>query len=430
MTLFITDNPEIKKTLSGDSFLLYQLFDWRIIPKESDLNEDIFDLKRKFKLGKFRDTLKLNESIIAIVAPSNYKLIYDLLYIKETFNKNITFYSWDKWNTRKKMKINEKKIKKDFNEYLQRGYFTKLIFKELSYFNLQRVEQLVFILGVNSINKILKCGNLGFGINQSIETEPNEYNTIGIIRILISSGYSLRKAIDKLIYHSRKNDITDPFLNNFIFLNETNSLFKKINDKINTNIYLGINENNEKTQACSFTSLIELTKDFIPLTDILKTLRFLEKNDLIKTDFSNKGFLKVDIDFTIEDIKLYFNYLSSKTWNEAYKTNSFSFGSLFPKIEIVELKYSCPLCGSSELKSSPKHFFCSDINCLLYVNRIINPGGIKKQVTENEFIRLINHGSALIKNKIGGYNRFLLEKNENSIKIKPQIEANKIEVED
>ncbi len=429
MILYITDNPEIKKTLSGDSFLLYQLFDWRIIPKESETKEDIFDLKRKFKLGKFRNELKVNETVIAIVAPSNYKLIYDLLYIKDTFNKNITFYSWDSWSTRKKLKINEKEIKKDFNEYLQRGYFTKLIFKELSYFNLQRVEQLVFILGVNSVNKILKCGNLGFNSQPIIPIE-NNFNTVGILRILISTGYTLRKAIDKLIYHSRKNDITDPFLYNFKFLNESNSLYKKIIDKIDTNIYLGQNDSNEQTNPCSFTSLIELTKGFIPLTDILKTLRFLEKNDLIRSDFSGKGFLKTDIDFSVEDLKLYFNYLSSKTWNQAYKTNSFAFGSLFPKIDIVELKYSCPLCGSSELKSSPKHFFCSDLNCLLYVNRIINPGGIKKQVTENEFIRLINHGSALIRNKIGGYNRFLLERTENTVKIKPQIESNKIEVED
>lgn len=429
MTLYLTDNPEIKKTLFGDSFLLYQIFDWRIIPKESDLQEDIFDLKRKFKLGKFRNEVKLNDTIIAIIAPSNYKLIYDLLYIKETFNKNIVFYSWDNWSKRKKLKINEKQIKKNFNEYLQRGFFTKLIYKELSFFNLQRVEQLVFILGVNSINKILKCGNLGFSINKT-QNELENIDTIGTLRLLISSGYTLRKAIDKLIYHSRKNDITDPFLNEFVFLNENNSLFKKIKDNLNSNVYFGLNDSNEKTCNCSFSSLIELTNGFLPLTDILKTLRFLEKNDLINTDFSNKGFLKSDIDFSIEDLKIYFNYLSSKKWNEAYKTNSFAFGSLFPKIEIVELKYSCPLCGSTELKSSPKHFFCSDINCSLYVNRIINPGGIKKQVTENEFIRLINHGSALIKNKIGGYNRFLLEKKENSIKIKPQIEANKIEIED
>lgn len=430
MTLYITDNPEIKKTLLGDSFLLYQLFDWRIIPKDTDLLEDSFDLKRKFKLGKFRNELKLNESIIAIVAPSNYKLIYDLLYIKETFNKQITFYSWDSWLSRKKLKINEKLIKSNFNEYLQRGYLTKLTFKELSFFNLQRIEQLVFILGVNSINKILKCGNLGFNQQNNEPEIENKYNTIGVLRILISNGYSLRKAIDKLIYHSRKNDITDPFLYNFEFLNETNSLFKKVKEKLDTNIYLGINENNEKTNPCSFTTLIDLTKDFLPLTDILKTLRFLEKNDLIHTDFSTKGFLRSDIDFSIEDLKLYFNYLSAKNWKEAYKTKSFSFGSLFPKIEIIELKYSCPLCGSSELKASPKHFFCSDVNCSLYVNRIINPGGVKKQITENEFIRLINHGSALVRNKIGGYNRFLLEKKDNSIKIKPQIEANKIEVED
>lgn len=429
MTLYLTDNPEIKKTLFGDSFLLYQIFDWRIIPKESDLEEDIFDLKRKFKLGKFRNEVKLNETIIAIIAPSNYKLIYDLLYIKDTFNKNVIFYTWDSWSKRKKLKINEKQIKKDFNEYLQRGFFTKLIYKELSFFNLQRVEQLVFILGINSINKIMKCGNLGFNVN-SIKNEYQNIDTIGVLRILISNGYSLRKAIDKLIYHSRKNDITDPFLNNFIFLNETNSLFKKIKDHLDSNIYFGLNDSNEKVCNCSFSSLIDLTIGFMPLTDILKTLRFLEKNDLIKTDFSGKGFLKSDIDFSIDDLKTYFNYLSSKKWNEAYKTNSFAFGSLFPKIEIVELKYSCPLCGSSELKTSPKHFFCSDINCSLYVNRIINPGGIKKQVTENEFIRLINHGSALIKNKIGGYNRFLLERKDNSIKIKPQIEANKIEVED
>lgn len=424
MTLYVTDNPEIHKKLLGNSFLLYQIYDWRVIPQESDIEEDLFDIKKRFKLGKFRNELKLNSKVIAIVAPSNYKLIYDLLHLKEQYVKEVIFYSWDSWLKRKRLKIDKKEITELFNKYIQRGYFTKLIYKELSFFNLQRIEQFLIILGINASNKVLKCGSNNFPPIEYIESPLLDIT--GTIRILLSQGYTLRKAIDKLIYHSRKNDITDPFIGKFYFLNNDNSLFKKINDQLSSNIYKGINTNNEKTEICSFSIIVELLKDFIPLTDIFKTIRFLEKNDQIKT-LNEKGLLETDYQFSVEDIKYYFNYISSKKWNEAYSTKSFSFGSLFPLIEIEELVYFCPLCGSSEIKSSPKHFFCSDINCSLYVNRIINPGGIKKQVTENEFIRLIHHGSALIKNKLGGYSRFFLEKNGQKIRILPQIEKNKIE---
>lgn len=432
MTLYITDNPEINKRLQGNSFLIYQIYDWRvkIIDNEEDsMEESLFELKKRFKSGKLKKELKLNDKIIAIVAPSNYKLIYDLIHMKTMYNKELILYSWDSWFNRRRLKIDKKEIKDKFNQYIQRGYLTKIIYSPLSYFNLQRIEQFIALVSMSAADKIMTAGNISGltkNINYSIDPTFQKVDTLGLIRILCKNGYSVRKAIDKLIYHSRKLDITDPFLGSCEFLTEKSSLKKIFLAECNTDSYFGRDNEYNKDNSFGISLIVELMRGYIPLTDILKTLRFLEKNELITT-INKKGSLASSYNFTLEETKSYLKYISKESWQSAYKTNTFIFGGLFPSIDIIEDTYECPLCGSTELRFTPKHFYCSDIQCKLYVHRIINPGGIKKPITENEFIRLIKHGNTIIKNKIGGYNRFFLIREDDSFKIKPQIEKNTIE---
>lgn len=402
MTVVITDNPIIHK--EQESFLLYQIFDWRMFVNEKDENEGVsneFILRKRFKTAKLRDKLKGSSKIILITAPSNYKLIYDAIFLKETMKLELVIYSWDSWAKRKKITLNERVIKKMFSEYIQRGYLTKLIYKQISTMNIQRVEQFTALIAINIIKK-MKCE----------PEEIKEYNdlidTNFIIRLLYSQGFSFRKIIDKLIYHSRKNDISDPFIGTFKFISTTNSLYKKFQK--------GIIEDNDK--SCSIVKTIN-TLSMFPYTDVLKTLRFMEKNDLI-----SMSKMTTDNIFEDSDLADYSKYILRSSWESVYKLKTFQFAGIFPAINITEDKYSCPICGSSVLRETPRHFFCSDYTCKLFINRIINPGGIKKQVTELELIRLIKHGNTIIKNKIGGYNRFMLQRNGENFKIVPQIESN------
>lgn len=401
MTIYITDNPIIHKEV--DSFLLYQIFDWRITVNEKggdDLSE--FSLKKRFKTAKLRNELKLASKIVLITAESNYKLIYDAIFLKEQLKIDLNIYSWDSWYKRKRITPSIRSTKKLFHEYIQRGYLTKLVYKQISSMNLQRIEQFVSIVSLNVLKKIdCKKEELQESLNGIF---PTNY----AIRILLSQNYSLRKIVDKLIYHSRKNDITDPFLGTFSFISKNNSFFKKVS--------LGIDLKNDN--HCLQLKLINSMSMF-PYTDVLKTLRFLEKNDLI-----NIFEMTSDNIFSNEDLVIYSKYMIKSNWESIYNLKTFHFSGVFPSIDITEDKYECPLCGSSVLRESPKHFYCSDVTCKLFINRIINPGGIKKQVTEPELIRLIKHGNTIIKNKIGGYNRFILKRTGEHFKIIPQIEEN------
>lgn len=424
MNLIITDNPNLHDKNNPDSLLLYQVFDWRINVKQfdfdnlEDLNiEDEFELKKRFKKSLYRKKIELNSIIIAIVAPSNYKLLYDLIYIKNKYNKKIVFYTWDSWLKHKESKINEAYIKKLFNEYIQRGYLTKLIYTELEYFNLQRVEQFLILTAISIGSKYIKTNKDGY-LEHDFFTE--ELNINSIMKKILLKNQSVHKTVDKLIYHSRKNDINDPFFRKILFINDNKNSLKKYYSSIDNSL-IKISDNNYLNEnPVNIFSITLMLSGILTLTDILKTIRFLEKNDLIKSDGENGILtLKEFYDFNFLEYKDYINF---EKWNSLYHTKTYSYGDFFPPIRIQSLTYKCPFCGSSEFKVSPKHFYCTDITCKLYVNRLINPGGVVKQVSELEFIRLINHGSTIIKNKIGGYNRFMLLKTDNICKIIPQIE--------
>lgn len=423
MILYVTDNPIIKKDLTNDSFLLYQIFDWRVSENKDIENE--FILKAKFKSNQFKKSFLSYTKIVAIITPSNYKLIYDLLYIKKTYFKEIVFYSWDSFSSRKALNFDTKLNTKLFFQYIQRGYLTLLLYKQLSHFNLQRIEQFSLLIATSMINKTMDCGNLVGSLKNYKPKQLELIDTLGILRILCYSGYSIRKAVDKLIYHSRKLDITDPFLGELRFLKEDNSLYKIYTEFKDSPVYLGIDSEFSKDNGCGITAIYELVKGFLPITDLLKTLRFLEKNGILNS-INKKCTLEPLYEFNNQDIKQYINYVSPSKWNEIYKSGTYDFNTYFPLISIVEEKYECPLCGSTKLSITPTKFFCSDNSCAFQVNRLIKPGGIKKTIKEKELVRMIKYGDTIIKNKIGGYNRFFLNRLGNRFYVVSQIEKNEI----
>jgi len=398
LILYITDNPNISKEISG-SFLMYQLFDWTI--KLEDDVEDFesdpeFVLKKRYKKAELRKSCKISTSIIGIVTISNYKLINDIFKLGLEHNLKVKIYTWEKWNKRKNVLLKKKPIYSMQNKYIQRGYLTLLMYQNLSFLNLQRIEQFLVLISIGCLKYKIK------------ESEESSSPGAIIIQKLLISGYTIRAAVDKLIYHSRKGDISDPFLSKgeIVFYNENNSLFKKINKE-------SLGENNK------FLSLVFILESIFPLVDVLKTIRFLSKNDFLRT--INGEVVEV-YPFSKDDLYLYLPYLNVDLWNEIYSSNGFLFGSVFPVISVEKIVYACPICGSSYLRTTPTHFYCSDLLCPLKVNRVIKPGGIEKRITENEFIRLIHFGATIIKNRIGGYNRFFLQRANRKYWISSQIE--------
>jgi hypothetical protein len=375
-----------------DFLLAYQIFDWRITMNENENGLNEFILRKRYKHSSIKKSLLACSKVVLIVAPSNYKLIHDLFVLKDIYKFTLVFYTWDSWGSRNKVKFKYQDIYTEFLRYIQRGYLTSLLYQKLSFFNIQRIEQFISFLAIQAAQE----GSFNkFDITGSI-------NTNDAISSLISQGYSLRKCVDKLIYHSRKNDITDPFMGSFSFISNTNSLFKKLST--------GINSSHKIIDSINRLSMF-------PYTDVLKTLRFMEKNDLIDS-------ISCSVDQSVVLTDDYNQYLSQDIWAKAYKLKTYQFSGLFPPIDVPTDQYACPLCGSTSLRETPQHFYCSDVLCKLFIYRIIKPCGVKKQISEIELIRLLKHGSAVIKNKKGGYSRFMIYRKDDVIKIIPQIEHN------
>jgi len=418
MILYITDNPEIHKELKY-SLLLYQIFDWRVdIVAEKDVYEAElmnFNLKRKFKRKVIKDEIKLNNEIIAIVTRSNYKLIYEILILESEFGKKIKIYFWDRWLVKKKKEYVKKlKIFNEFEHYLQRGFLTKLTYKQLSAMNLQRIEQFMVYLALNIIELGLLKDSDKIIYNDYVEI-PEDSNVLlqELIEVISYKKSCPVYVVDKLMYHSRRGHISDPFLGKSKFLSEKNNL-KKMYDSGN------------RKENSVILGVLHLLGGILPNTDILKTLRYLVKNEIV---FIEEDFIDFSYRLSAEDIKYYLPYISKNKWEYIYSNQLYSFSGVLPNIQFGELDYSCPLCGSTEFRTTPLHFFCSDNLCKFQMDRIIKPGGLPKNITDWDFKRLIKYKSTIIKNRRGGYSRFLLVENYNGngkFHAIPQIEKNNV----
>ena len=395
MILYITDNPTIHKE-TPLSLLMYQLFDWTIkLEEESDFEDDPeFILKKRYKKALLRKEAKIADKIIGIVAPSNYKLINDLFVLGLEHKTPVKIYHWESWKKRSPSKVKRREVYALQNRYIQRGYLTLLMYQSLSFLNLQRVEQLMVLIVISALN------------HKTLTVKKSSQPGAVMAQSLVDAGYSIRGAVDKLIYHSRKLDISDPFLEGPVsILNDNSSIVKKLS--------LG------KSNQDNLLHIVGALEHLFPLTDILKTIRFLEKNEFIETI---DGDIVENFPFSKEDVVDYLPYIDVDRWREIYLSQTFLFGSSFPPLQLEKIDYACPICGSTALRTTPTHFYCSDILCPLKISRIIKPGGIEKRVSENEFIRLIHFGSTIIKNRIGGYNRFFLSGVQNKLWISTQME--------
>lgn len=413
MILYITDNPIIKNKIPG-AILTYQLYDWRIkIDTKSLFENEEFNIIKKNKNKNHGILLKNNNTLICIISRSNYKLLHELNKIK---NKVKKFYYWDTFDIKKEVKPNFKYAETEFMKYMQRGYLSSILHNQFSQINLQRLEQFQVITALN----IIKAKNIELdSFNQSAVNSKNYRNPIDIFQIINSISIerdNIIYIIDKLMYHARKNDITDPFTGKFIFKNKNNSLYK-------------IFQRNKNKPTSKISSKIKtvcsILQEIIPLVDILKTLRFISKNTLID---NNLNLVKSSI-FNKKEILIALEFISSKKWDFIYKNNEYSSFNIFPPLSFKTLTFKCPICNSSEFRSSPVQFWCSDNLCPFRLGRVISPAGIPMKISQWDMNRLLTHKSTIIKNKRGGYSRFYIvenDKNKGKYNILPYIEKNDI----
>ena len=428
-TVYITDNPEIQKTLAAESFLAYQLYDWRVnIEVDGDTIER--DIKRRAKRRAVINSIKNNDTIIAIIAPSNYKLLYDLIFTKKNFGKTLKISSWNTWKERKIIKIDEDEVYENFERYLKRGYLSLKLFHELAFYNFTRIEQFFIVLKIAFLNSHIKTGEtLGCPIEYEPKIEKNsEYVDLkGIIRVLTFTYRSFTRVIDKLTYHARRGDITDPFSGNFSFLNTKNSLFKIYSENKNTDRYLGIERGSKflKKHKAGVTYVIDELEKIIPLCDVLKTLRFLDYSNFISIDDSGIGF-DVFTELSLNDLSKYESYYDSAVWERVYKYSNYTFVQLFPNIQAILPMFRCPICSVNHFITFPRYFTCENAKCSFYFPRIVKPGGIHKILTELDFLKLLHHGTADIKNARGGYSKYsLYNYGGNKFKAIPVMKDNK-----
>jgi len=402
MTLYLTDNPNIKKIIPG-SFLLYQLYDWRVLydSKNSDIENDYFKIKKSIKNKNIKEPLALNNEIICVIAESNYKFKYELS------EKNTIYYLWHDYKKRKEHIFNKKKNKLMFERYLQRSFFSRAIYDKLAAFNMQRIEQFLVYISLYKYKKerLKEC-----------DTDFNYiYETDKLINAISYKRNDFWYVIDKLMYHSRKLDIKDPFTGKLSFINKENSLYK---------IYEEHKEKPISEMTKTYLYILKSLSKIFPYVDILKTIRYMEMNDLIKIS-SNSVFYELNE----EDLDMSYKYLNKNTWAYFYRTKDFKI-NMFPSLNYIsELYFKCPKCNSTELASSPVNFWCSNINCNFRVKRIISPAGVPKNIAEKDLLRILKFGSTIIKNKFGGYNRFFIKesnKYEGSYYLTPKIHSNDI----
>jgi hypothetical protein len=394
MKEFLTDNPFIAKEIPGSS-LAYQLYDWRVsIDREDPYLSSRF--LKKWKSSAVREKLGSCDSVSAIVAPSNYKMIYDLLTFSKETGKRVRFYSWNGYPVRKYIP-DEEKIAAEFERYLQRGYLSRIHYFELGKWNLNRIEQFVLSLTATAFGeKVVK--------KEKIKAKKIEVVDL-ITKISIAEKIGIGAAIERLLYHYRKRNIADPFLNGKV---------KIVRRGSKPEFWAGLDD----PGITDFHLLVSLVSKFIPLVDVLRTIAFLEKSEYAK--FGPES-IRGPAGMEARHVSLYSDYISPRKWKEVYSTGTFSFSGILPAIAEEPPSFKCPICGTLKYRTDPLWFRCANPACGFKIKREIKPFGESMRMKADHFKRLVTHGKVMIKNKRGGYSVYLLKKGPKGYYVYPEI---------
>jgi hypothetical protein len=407
------------------------------------------ELKLHKKIIDVKIEKKLEEEIIGIVSPSNYKLLFEL---KELNLKKIYFP--ELFEKRLNIKINYKEIDLLFEKYLKRSYLSFLNYEKLQRLGLNRVEQYLIILNVVGFLNYKNIDNILLNKNYKIKDIKKEEETIiptgrisllkAIRMISLKYNYSFDEASKLLLQLYGKMNISDPFNEegfsllkkieehtdlNILFMNilkTKHKIIKKtlfleddkggkkeiiikklINYNKDISNYFGFQEDEyflEKylvpnKQLFNVEFIYDNLKDIIPLRDFVLTIKSLLKLDKLKC--VNNYLYVANEDIKILKIKSNYEWISKQKWKEIYDLKTFSFNNILEEINIDHVDYQCPCCGYNDYIVSPMRFFCRNRNCKFVFDRLTLKVVEVKPILEEKMKEAFIHKKVFIRNKNG-----------------------------
>ena len=389
MTLYITDNPNIKKDIPG-AVLTYQIFNWKIkIEIDEDLEEKL-SREKAYKDKELKELIKRNKRIVLIVSRSNYKLIYDVYELYKNSGKSIDIYYWDNYKNGKGLVfIDMEEIENMFNKYLYRGYLSFEMYTQIQTMNFQRIEQFLVVLAMASKPVV---SNSDFCMKKFAHDFLEEENTIDLYDLL-SKIYAKKQnalyVLKKIKRDSRNIVYSDPYIG--CCYGDFSSFKKGENEEFSIAVY----------------DILYKLKGIIPLIDIVRTIEFLIEYEFVI--FENGDWLISDYIQVSEEM---FEFLNIENWKHFYANPTDI--SVFPTIGAVDIEFECPICGSGEFSVSPSAFMCKKRDCHFKFKRIIKPLGDPKSIKDWDMIRMLKFGETFIKNKRGGYNKYTFRRSKNT----------------
>lgn len=416
-----------------DFFCSQELCKWTLVSNKNDYNL----VKKEIRKMDFK-----NDDIIAIVSPSNYKLLFDL----KEFNVK-RFYRPEFYERRETFEVDYRKIDKLFENFLKRSYISYLNYEKLQNLGLNRIEQFVICLAfilfkgysnsdnliidnkvykIEKIEKIrtvkiknkqinfLKCLrllhlNYGMSFDEATSFLFQEYSYLRISDVFNEEGFVPLKKIElkgfnSILYKLIKEEIEVEEI--LVHSNGKKFLVKKmINPNQDFINYYGFQSKDYKVgdvfvpeNKFNVDFIFELIKHIMPLKDFVLTLKSLIKLDRIK----ERGcFLSIN-----EDIIHFFNikynkeWINIKNWEKIYLQQDFTFNNILNEIDCSDLEFVCPCCGEKKLSISPARFFCK-IDCgfsfYRYSLRVVGINSISKE----KMIEALHFKKIFVKNKSG-----------------------------
>lgn len=447
MKEYITDSIFIKNKNKDFKFFPLEIFKWRIIEKNDELEYH--------KIGKFNE----NSKITALVSPSNYRLLYDILLIDKDFSLYEPEYNKDNFYLKKN--IDKNQIINEFHKYMKRSYLSYLNYSTLKNIGLKRVEQFMIILSAISFKNIFVQDNAFFKeefIVKKIVWDKNKIYKKDVHLDLIRFIYVIHRKLNYTflevfsyilkLYSNLK--CSDPFSDEGIVFfeddNELYNIYKEIieeevyynrvllesekgekaiinkpimeYDDILTNYYLLQNEEYFEGKIIQYEESkyllleqIKYLKNIIPLKDILLSIQLLEKMQKINI----KNF-KIEVPLNLIkriNISKNKNWLSFDLWITIYNKHDLMFHEIVEPIDIEKLTFTCPLCDNNVYSITPEKLFCSNKSCKFTFHRgNLKNMGIKRISIEN-IIEGLKNDVILTEKDNGGNIPLFLKRNDN-----------------
>lgn len=403
MKQFLTDSVYYRKK-SGFIFT-NNILAWKI-----KKNKDEYSIVSNYLDKNIQRKIE-NEEIIAIVSPSNYRMLYDLKHLKTT-----KIYTPEFYESGRTFKLDNVKIVGEFNNYLKRSYLSYLNYSSLKNIGLNRIEQFVILLRIYLSSKMFLHDGLTLSSeNTVIKSQKLKDKTVKITRLrflntvdLIQKelNVSFNEATKKILQMYVDLAISDPFYEDgFVIIkdlpkySDVINLLKKILNKTikyeifslttvdtSTNIkskhrvrrlledsssfmdhYLSFQKEDyfegkflHKTDEISYGSIIKILKGLFPLKDTILTIKSLIKLSKINDD--GRLLINKDIEKKIQ-LSENIDWIKDVTWEDIYKRDIADYNYILTQIKTKEDLFKCPICGSEYYNITPLRFFCRAQGC-------------------------------------------------------------------